>query len=214
MALFPNSNFNAADYPSLKRIPNLLTLMRIMLAPVFLVLFLQEDWMLRLAAVIVFTVAAISDYLDGYLARLLEAHSEFGNFMDPLADKILTFLGFASLCILSSSLFPWWAFGLIVARDLLITWMRTRARKQGFSMTTSGSAKLKTAIQLIFLYIALLSFTLLLIPGVRGIVDTWLIQTGILTWLYFGVMAYTVYTGLEYVLQNRDLFGKPATPSA
>jgi len=208
MALLPNSSFNTSDYPALKRIPNLLTLIRILLAPVFLILFLQEDWMMRLAAVIVFTVAAITDYLDGYLARVLKARSEFGNYMDPLADKVLTFMGFISLCILDSELFPWWAFGLIVGRDLLITYMRTRASKQGAAMKTSYSAKLKTAIQLVFLYVALLSFTLLMIPATQQFIATWLVDTGLLTWLYMGVMAFTVYTGLEYLFNNRAIFLK------
>lgn len=209
MNLFPNSNFNTTDYPALKRIPNLLTLIRIMLAPVFLILFLQEDWIMRLAAVVVFTVAAITDYLDGYLARLLQAHSAFGNFMDPLADKVLTFLGFASLSILNAELFPWWAFTLIVGRDVFVTWMRTLANKRGKAMQTSYTAKLKTAIQLIFLYIALLGFTLLMIPLTKDFMALWLFESGLLTWLYLGVMAFTVYTGLQYIYNNRAIF-KPA----
>ncbi|MCH8557522.1 MAG: CDP-diacylglycerol--glycerol-3-phosphate 3-phosphatidyltransferase [Balneolia bacterium] len=209
MNLFPNSNFNTTDYPALKRIPNLLTLIRIMLAPVFLILFLQEDWMMRLAAVIVFTVAAITDYLDGYLARVLQAHSAFGNFMDPLADKVLTFLGFASLSILNAELFPWWAFALIVGRDVFVTWMRTLANKRGKAMQTSYTAKLKTAIQLIFLYIALLAFTLVMIPITNEFMTVWLFDSGLLTWLYLGVMVFTVYTGFQYIYNNREIF-KPA----
>ncbi len=200
------SFFNFEDYPSLKRIPNLLTLIRILLAPVFLILFLQEDWMLRLAAVVVFTVAAITDYLDGYLARVLEASSEFGIFMDPLADKVLTFLGFAGLCIMDSSLFPWWVFGLIAGRDLLITFMRSRAKTLGFTMKTSYSAKLKTAVQLVFLYLALLAYTLVLIPSSASFVSGLLFESGLLSWLYYGVMIFTVYTGLEYMFKNNEIF--------
>ena len=195
-----------ASIVAVKRIPNLLTLSRILLAPVVVVLFLQEDWLLRVAAIGLFSVAAITDYLDGYLARLWKVNSEFGNFMDPLADKVLTFLAFATLSLIDASIFPWWVFALIVGRDLLITFMRTRARKQGFSMKTSYSAKLKTAIQLIFLYIALLAFTLVLFPSLSAYVKSWLIDSGALSWLYFGVMAFTVYTGLEYLNKNRDLF--------
>lgn len=195
-----------ASVLAVKRIPNILTLSRILLAPVVVVLFLQEDWLLRIAAIVLFTIAAITDYLDGYLARLWKVDSDFGNFMDPLADKVLTFLAFATLSMIDAAMFPWWVFGLIVGRDLLITFMRTRARKRGFSMKTSYSAKLKTAIQLIFLYIALLAFTLVLFPSVSGLVQTWLMNSGALSWLYYGVMAFTVYTGLEYLNQNRGLF--------
>lgn len=195
-----------ASVLAVKRIPNILTLSRIILAPVVVVLFLQEDWLMRIAAIVLFSVAAITDYLDGYLARLWKVDSDFGNFMDPLADKVLTFLAFATLSIIDSGMFPWWVFGLIVGRDVLITFMRTRARKRGFSMKTSYTAKLKTAIQLIFLYIALLSFTLVLFPSVSGFIQTWLLDTSALSWLYYGVMAFTVYTGLEYLSQNRGLF--------
>lgn len=195
-----------ASVLAVKRIPNILTLSRIILAPVVVVLFLQEDWLMRIAAIVLFSVAAITDYLDGYLARLWKVDSDFGNFMDPLADKVLTFLAFATLSMIDAGMFPWWVFGLIVGRDVLITFMRTRARKRGFSMKTSYTAKLKTAIQLIFLYIALLSFTLVLFPSVSGFIQTWLLDTSALSWLYYGVMAFTVYTGLEYLSQNRGLF--------
>ncbi len=206
MTIFPNSSFNTTDYPALKRIPNLLTLIRIMLAPVFLILFLQEDWMMRLAAVLVFTVAAITDYLDGYLARVLQAHSAFGNFMDPLADKVLTFLGFASLSVLNAELFPWWVFAFIVGRDVFVTYMRTLANKRGKAMATSYTAKLKTAIQLIFLYVALLSFTLLMLPATQAFFQGWFFDSGLLTWLYYGVMLFTVYTGFQYIYNNREIF--------
>lgn len=195
-----------ASVLAVKRIPNILTISRIILAPVVVVLFLQEDWLMRIAAIVLFSVAAITDYLDGYLARLWKVDSDFGNFMDPLADKVLTFLAFATLSMIDAGMFPWWVFGLIVGRDVLITFMRTRARKRGFSMKTSYSAKLKTAIQLIFLYIALLAFTLVLFPSVSGLIQTWLMNSGALSWLYYGVMAFTVYTGLEYLNQNRGLF--------
>ena len=182
-----------------------------MLAQVVVVLFLQEDWLLRMIAIAIFSVAAITDYLDGYLARLWKANSEFGNFMDPLADKVLTFMAFAMLSLMEPAMFPWWAFSLIVGRDLLITYLRTKARKRGFSMKTSYSAKVKTAVQLIFLYVALLAFTLVLLPSASDAIRGGLMDSGVLSWLYYGVMGFTVYTGLEYVTKNRELFSSPAT---
>lgn len=161
---------------------------------------------MRLASIIVFTVAAITDYLDGYLARLFNAHSEFGNYMDPLADKILTFLGFAALSIMNPNLFPWLVLILIISRDVLITVMRSVARRKGLSMKTSYSAKLKTAVQLVFLYIALLAFTLLMTPALQDFVQMQLLDSGILTWLYFGVAAFTIYTGFEYLFKNNAIF--------
>lgn len=210
---FPTS-YTIASQPAVKRIPNILTLSRILLAPAVVVLFLQEDGLMRIAAILLFSIAAITDYLDGYLARLWKVNSEFGNFMDPLADKVLTFLAFATLSLLDAGMFPWWMFGLIVGRDVIITLMRTRARKRGFSLKTSYTAKLKTAIQLIFLYIALLAFTLVLFPSVSAYAREWLLDTGLLYWLYFGVMGFTVYTGLEYINQNRGLFSSAGSRQA
>src|SRR5690606_8443051 len=100
----------------------------------------------------VFAVAAFTDYVDGYIARNFNAKSRLGNFLDPLADKILTFSGFMVLPFISVSVFPILPIVLIVLRDTFITLLRLYAERRKQAIRTSNSAKIKTLIQMVFLY--------------------------------------------------------------
>ena len=126
--------------------PNLLTLLRIVLAPVFMFFFLIDNFYMRLIALALFVVAAFTDLLDGYYARKFGITTGFGKFMDPLADKILV----------SSALISFIALGyvsplpvvLIVGREFLITGLRLMAAYKGVVIPPSWSAKLKTLLQM------------------------------------------------------------------
>lgn len=192
----------------MNNIPNILTILRIILSPIFLVLFFSEHLVLRSLSVVVFTIAALTDFFDGYLARKYKARSEFGNFLDPLADKILTFSGFFAFSYLRPDLFPWWALGVIIGRDFLITGLRILAKRNAKSLETSTSAKLKTAVQMVFIYIGLLSFLGLTIPLYADYFMTYLFESSVLFWLYMIVMMFTAYTGIEYLLKNKHIFRK------
>jgi CDP-diacylglycerol---glycerol-3-phosphate 3-phosphatidyltransferase len=198
----------------MKRVPNLLSWLRMILAPVFVVLYLQDEILWVALSIPVFTIAAITDYLDGYIARNYGARSDFGLFLDPLADKVLTFSGFISLSIYFPDLFPWIGVFLIVGRDIFTTLLRVYAKKRGKSMMTSNSAKAKTFSQLIFLIIALLAGVFVRTSLPVGDLATWLLYTGFLTWLYFAVVLFTVYTALEYIITNRHLFGREKQTAA
>ena len=126
------------------------------MAPVFLLLYIQDDLWLRGISLAIFAVAALTDFFDGYIARKYRVESKFGIFLDPLADKFLTIAGFVCLPFLSPDQFPWWAIILIVIRDLGITGLRIFADRKNLTMQTRSSAKAKTAIQMIYLYAALL----------------------------------------------------------
>jgi len=178
------------------------------MAPVFLLLFIQDDIWLRGLSLIVFAVAAITDYFDGYYARRYELESEFGIFLDPLADKFLTFAGFVCLPFLDSSQFPWWAVGLIVIRDVGITSLRIFAKRRDIILQTRVTAKMKTAIQMGFLYVALLFGFFLLFGGGFGEFVRNVFDMNIFFWAMMGVVAITVYSGIEYLVVNRDLFKK------
>lgn len=180
------------------------------MAPVFLILFIQDDLILRGISLIVFAVAAITDAFDGYFARKYDAESDFGVFMDPLADKFLTFAGFVCLPFLDPEQFPWWAILLIVLRDAGVTILRVFSSRKGIQLETRQSAKIKTAVQMGFLYVALLFGFLLLFGGSFGELVHAVYATNLFYWALVIVTAITVYTGLEYILVNQSLFKKSA----
>ncbi|MDG5766118.1 CDP-diacylglycerol--glycerol-3-phosphate 3-phosphatidyltransferase [Balneolales bacterium ANBcel1] len=195
----------------MKRIPNILSLLRILLAPLFVYLYLQDAFFWAALGMVVFIVAAITDYLDGYLARRLKVSSSLGMFLDPLADKILTFAGFICLPLIDPAQFPWWIIAVIVVRDIAITSLRVWADYRGVVMETRSLAKAKTMVQMIFLYTALLTALLAKAGGFVGDTATYFLNLGLLGWLFIFVMVFTVYTALEYLYINRKLFRRATT---
>ena len=146
-------------------IPNQLTILRILLTPVFLYLFIQESVGQQLAGTIVFFVASFTDWYDGYIARKLNIVSRWGQFMDPLADKILISAAFFVLAYLK--VLFWWMVWIIVIRDFLITFLRIFALNMGKSVVTSTFAKWKTFSQMgvlffVLLYINLMNYGILI----------------------------------------------------
>ena len=138
-------------------LPNLLTLLRIILVPVFLYMLFQPDILMRIGALAVFAFASFTDLLDGWLARKLNQESAFGKFFDPLADKFLviaTLIGFVAL----DKFIPMWMVLVIIARDVLITLMRYCAIKKGTSLRTSRFGKVKTAFQMISIVVIIMIF--------------------------------------------------------
>lgn len=192
----------------MKKVPNILSTFRLILAPVFLVLFIQEQIFWRGLSLVIFIIAAATDFIDGYIARRFNAESEYGVFLDPLADKFLTFAGFVCLPFLNLEQFPWWAILIIVIRDIAITSLRVFAKKKGITLETRKTAKAKTALQMIFLYIALFFGFLMLIGGEFGDVVTKIIESGVFFWGLMFVVAVTLFSGIEYLLVNRQIFKK------
>jgi CDP-diacylglycerol--glycerol-3-phosphate 3-phosphatidyltransferase len=189
-----------------QRLPNILSTIRIILVPIFLLLYIQDDAVWRALSMGVFAVAVLSDFVDGYLARLYEAQSSYGVFLDPLADKFLTFAGFICLPFIDAAQFPWWAVGVIVARDIFITGMRITADYRNIKMRTRLVAKFKTMSQMIFL-------AFVLMVGVFVQADVWLtpycrrlLQTGILGWIMIAIVILTVYSGIDYCITNKEIF--------
>ena len=191
---------------SVKRLPNILSGSRLLLAPIFFFLFIQDDLIWRGTSLVVFTVAALTDFFDGYFARKYEVESTFGIFLDPLADKFLTFAGFVCLPFINASQFVWWAIILIVIRDITITILRIYSDRKGIVMQTRKTAKIKTAVQMGYLYVALLFGFLILIPGTTADIVQSIFRTDILYWGLIAVTFITVYSGIEYLYVNRELF--------
>ena len=122
-------------------LPNAISMLRILLTPLFAYLFFH-DGVLFIASIIVFTVAALTDWFDGYFARTLGKATEWGAFLDPLADKVLVWTAF--VCCAYRGLLPWAVIGIIIARDTLVTVLRTIAHNRKKDIKTLFVAKCKT----------------------------------------------------------------------
>lgn len=188
------------------RLPNILSGVRIILAPIFLVLFFQDDFLMKAIGLAVYIIAAITDYYDGYFARKYEVFTDFGAFLDPLADKFLTFSGFIVLPFIAPDQFPWWAIILIIIRDTVITILRVYMKRRNTTMVTRFTAKIKTTIQMIFLYIGLVVGLFQGVDFFAGVWVDWILSTDILLYLMIFVTTVTVYSGVEYLYVNRMLF--------
>ncbi len=190
-------------------LPNQLTILRIVLSPVFFFLFLTGNPLLQQISLLVFFIAAITDWYDGWLARKFNYITTWGKFWDPLADKILTsaaFLAFVFLKIL-----PLWMVILILLRDFVVTILRAYADAKGFSFTTSYYAKWKTFIQMFFLYYLLIVYiglnTIDLFKNNNGLHSVLLNNHAV----YFGMLIITlitVHSGISYLYINRKLLIK------
>ncbi len=173
--------------PSNLNVPNVLTVVRIILVPVMVVLLFwhPEDASWRLATAGVFTIAMITDFLDGTIARRYNLITDFGKLWDPFADKALTGAAFISLSLLGE--LPWFFTVLILLREWGITWLRAAVAKYGI-MAAKGGGKAKTVVQSLCLVLFLVSLTVL--PG-------WL---QVLAWaLMWAALILTLVTGVEYV---------------
>jgi len=190
-------------------LPNQLTILRIILSPIFFILFLSPEPLFKQISLAVFIIAALSDWYDGWLARKFNYISEWGKFMDPLADKILTsaaFLGFAFVGLLE-----WWMVVIVLTRDFTITILRVYADKKDLIFTTSNYAKFKTMLQLVFLYYLLIIYVLSFTPELNSrFADIFniLLDVGMIYYMMLLITAVTVHTGFLYIQKNINLIRK------
>lgn len=187
-------------------IPNILTVSRIILAFVFLGLYLSSSVQLRLIGILIFAIAAITDFFDGYFARAYKVSSKFGIFLDPLADKFLTISGFITLPILFPLTFPWWAIAAILIRDVFITGFRMWSENKGQMIETRYLAKVKTVMQMIFLYVALFFGAFRKLETPIAEFSNQMFTSGLLKYSLFAVAFITVYSGIDYISKNKALF--------
>ncbi len=126
--------------------PNFLTLFRIAIVPVLIILLLFPNKFFSFLAGFLFSVAAITDYFDGFLARKNQIVSTFGKLMDPLADKIL--VSTSMIMLVSLNRIPAWIVCIIIARELSITGLRSLIAKEGGDIAASSWGKFKTGFQI------------------------------------------------------------------
>jgi CDP-diacylglycerol---glycerol-3-phosphate 3-phosphatidyltransferase len=194
------------DRDSAMNLPNKLTIARIALSPVFMALILINDTRAKLASLIVFVVAALTDLGDGYFARRSGRITGFGKFMDPLADKILASTALISLVALGYV--RGWMVIVIVGREFLITGVRSMAAYRGMLIVPSFWARIKTVLQMLTISVILLFVYLkaMLIP----LGYEWAIFESQRTILVFDIMmgitmVVTVVTGIDYVVKHAPL---------
>ncbi|NTV97720.1 MAG: CDP-diacylglycerol--glycerol-3-phosphate 3-phosphatidyltransferase [Chlorobiaceae bacterium] len=192
-------------------IPNLLTALRILLVPVFVILLLHTEPLFKVSGVIVFAIASLTDIYDGYHARKYGETTRLGAFLDPLADKLLITAAF--LLYVWLGYLQLWMVLLVVIRDVVITGLRIYAEMKDKPVVTSMEAKYKTLVQHIFVYavmfLVLLKETAFLGRGVTGMISSFLMND-ILNYIMLAVTILTVYTGVSYLVSNWKVYlGKP-----
>lgn len=165
-----------------------ITLARIALIPAFMAALyyshLNPGSKRLMLAVAIFILASVTDFVDGYVARHYNQVSDFGKFLDPLADKLLTFSAMAYLCEMGH--FPAWAMMIIMTREFAVTGLRLIAVQKGNVIAAGWSGKVKTATTMIGLVL------MMALP-----------QLDLLSWVLMIMMVITtLYSGIEYFIDN------------
>ena len=182
-------------------IPNQLTILRILLTPIFVFLFLKETSFEQLSASLVFLIASLTDLYDGWYARKFGVISRWGQFMDPLADKIVVTSALITFAILDYVFL--WMVWIIIIRDIIVTFNRTYALYIGRPIITNSIAKWKTAAQMatIFLILIYLNWWNFFHHGNQFYHAQYFDAIGLAMIL---VTVLTVISGIIYIIENRD----------
>lgn len=188
-------------------LPNRLTMLRVLMIPVFVVLLAVDfDWgeiqflgaevpTHQFIAGVVFTIASITDWFDGYLARKYNLVTNFGKFMDPLADKLLVTA--ALILLVDMGLVAAWVVVIILSREFAVTGLRLVAADEGVVVAAGASGKAKTWVQLFAIIFLLLGDPIFSYVG---------IPFG--DWAMWVALALTIYSGAEYFVQNYKIIAK------
>ncbi|NMB82663.1 MAG: CDP-diacylglycerol--glycerol-3-phosphate 3-phosphatidyltransferase [Ignavibacteria bacterium] len=190
-------------------LPNQLTVLRIILTPVFLFLFLSEDPVMVQISIGVFIIAAITDWYDGWLARKFNYITEWGKFLDPLADKILTSTAFIAFVVLN--VLPLWMVLVIIIRDIIVTALRLIAEQRKITFKTSYSAKWKTFLQMFFLYYLLVIYTANKVDWINKLNPALfknLFHPEVIYYTMLVITLFTLVTGITYIFSNKLLIKK------
>ena len=183
--------------------PNQLSIIRIILSPVFLFMYLSEDKLVKQLSLLVFFVAVLTDWYDGWHARKFKSVTRTGIFLDPLADKILT--SFAFLLFYIEGIMPLWMMLVIVARDIVITILRSYNEYKGKTMKTSYTAKVKTFMQMTYIFLILFLLILLTFnmeQTVKFEINNFL-YSNTNYYLMLLVTLLTFYSGVSYFFEKK-----------
>lgn len=191
-----------------KSLPNIFSIIRALIAPVFFLLLKTDTPLLVEMGCILFLIGAVTDYLDGWWARKYGAITNWGIFFDPLADKILTLSAF--VLFVTMEILPFWMVFIIIVRDIITTLFRVYADKRKQPIKTSYSAKIKTFLQMTFIaFILILIFIKNL--NVTGIVPQEYDSIIYSSTIYYSMLVltmFTLWTVVEYIYQNKSLISQ------
>ncbi len=173
-------------------LPNKLTVLRVILIPFFvlsLMVFEGEVRLFRYLATSIFIVASLTDMLDGKIARKYNLVTNFGKFMDPLADKLLVCA--ALICLVELEQLPAWMVIVIVSREFIISGVRLVAAEQGIVIAASYWGKFKTTFQMVAVILLIMDLPVL-----------WLL-TQACTWI---ALVLTIVSMADYIIKNKGVF--------
>ncbi|EEI85657.1 CDP-diacylglycerol--glycerol-3-phosphate 3-phosphatidyltransferase [Anaerococcus lactolyticus] len=168
-------------------IANKVTMVRLVMIPIFVVAFYYFGTSYNIAAIL-FMLASLTDALDGYLARSRNLITNFGKFVDPLVDKVLTMAAF--IVLVEAGVIPAWSVIIIISRELIITGFRTLAADMGITIAASMWGKAKTTSQMISLVLLLLHNEVLNKFGI---------------YVFYLAVILTIISGLDYLIKNKKV---------
>lgn len=173
-------------------IANRLTVLRVILIPFFLLaLYFLPDGLANYVAVAIFIVASATDWLDGYLARAKNLVTNFGKFMDPLADKLL--VAAALIYFAEVGVIPAWIVIIIISREFIISGFRLVAVDNGKVIAASWWGKIKTATTMVMIIVLLFNF-----PGKIMNLVNWT--------LIIAATVFTIISAIDYIVKNISVF--------
>jgi len=184
-------------------LPNQLTILRILLTPLFVVFLFSQNLILKYIALLIFLIATLTDWYDGYIARKYGVVTIWGKFLDPLADKILVSSTLFALYFLHKV--ELWMTYIIVIRDFLITGLRSYAMFRKQPVITSQLAKIKTFTQMTVVYFILFLYLIEITYDEHSILIQFLHfleSIRFVYWLMLFITALTVFTAIQYFVVN------------
>lgn len=174
-------------------LPNKLTMLRVVLVPVFIAFMMIDSLWAKIVGLAVFVLASLTDLLDGKIARSRNLITTFGKFADPLADKMLTTAAF--LIFMQNEIIGVWAVFIILVREFAVSGIRLLAAADGKVIAAAFSGKLKTVTQMVAVIVGILLMCIPHFPNAALI-------TAILVWIS---VFFTIVSGIEYIAKNIKL---------
>ncbi len=185
-------------------LPNILTIGRILITPLFIILLFYDHPYAKSWALFIFVTAMLTDIFDGYYARKYNLVTDYGRFLDPLADKVMVLSALISFAVMD--VIPFWMVSLIIFRDVFVTGLRMAMSSKNKTMVTSRIAKRKTLSQVLIIIFILFNI------GLSSLSISWIgeiilfsKQYDLIYYFTFLVTVFTVFTGFTYLYSNRSV---------
>lgn len=175
-------------------IPNILSLSRIAAAPILIIILINPTEYTSIIAAVIFSIAALTDWLDGYLARRMKITTVIGRFLDPLADKLLIMTSL--IMLVPAERVPAWLVSLIVGREIAVTGLRGVIAKEGIVISASSLGKYKTTFQIGAVIPLLIHYPLFGIDF-----------HSIGTILIYTALIFTIWSGVDYFARFLKVIG-------